>query len=158
MADKDVAQQTLEETLRKAKAEADKAEAEAKKAKREAETPSAKSQPVEGQITADAKSGYIATLAAYSAMAKKAAEIASDINVQHDLGESPRLLIVDSLDFCSLDVEVSQISAQLAYWKTEFDSQLTTIDKILEAGGRRLSRSQPWSQPHSPPCRLRRGL
>jgi len=132
MAGKDVEQQTKEENLRKAKAEADKAEAEARKAKKDAETPSVKSQPLEGQIAADAKSGYIATLAAYSAMAARADEIASDICVQPDLGDSPRLLVVDSLDFCSLDIQVIQLSPQLAYWEEALGSLVTTIVTTIE--------------------------
>jgi hypothetical protein len=118
-------------TLRKEIAEAQEAEAKAKKAKLEAEIPAGKSQPVEGKITADEKSGYVATLAAYTAMIAEAGNIADEVAKQN-LGASPHLLIVDSLDFCALDVQLIQILSQLSFWEGELAAQIKGIQFFIE--------------------------
>lgn len=121
-----------EANIKKEIAESQAAEAKAKKAKLEAEIPSGKSQPVEGKITADEKSGYVATLAAYKAMIQKAGTIANEIEKQN-LGNSPRLLIVDSLDFCVLDVQLIQVLNQLSFWKSELHDQIQRIQFLIKA-------------------------
>jgi hypothetical protein len=111
--------------------ESEKKEDKDKKAKPEEEKPSGKSQPVEGKITADEKSGYIATLAAYKAIIQQAGIIANEIEKQN-LGNRPHILIVDSLDFCSLDVQLIQIKQQVRYWDGAIQGQTDEIEEFIK--------------------------
>ena len=119
-----------EAEVRTAVAEADKAEAEAKQAKLKAQFPSGETKPVEGKITTDDKSGYIATLAGYDALVLRADEIAQIIN-RLNL-EKARIIIVNSLDFVSADVQLIQVLKQISYCDSLIDDQIKNIRNYIE--------------------------
>ncbi len=123
-----------EAEARKAVAEAEKAEAEAKQAQIKAQLPPGEAKPVEGKITTDDKAGYIATFAAYDALVQKADEIAIKINSMSL--EKARILIIDSLDFASSDVQLIQVLKQISYWDGELNAHLEKIKVFIKEIGK----------------------
>ena len=132
MGDTETADQLIREAeLRKAVADAERAEAQARKARLDARASSGESHPG-GEVTADERSGYPATLAAYRSMEQQAGEIARAIEGQCGSGNQARVLIVDSLDLCGPDVQAMQVSAQLDVWLAELDAWTATLDQALQ--------------------------
>jgi len=107
--------------------------AEARKATLEAQLPAPKieGKPEKGKITADDKFGYVTELAAYNSMVNKAEFIASRIKQSLEK-ENSRILIVDSLDFCSDDAQLLQINNQFKKWEDALTSQKKEIDDHLK--------------------------
>jgi len=104
--------------------------AEANLAALKAQFPPGESKPIEGKVTTDEKSGYVADLVAYHAMIETANIIAGKIN-NLSLSEESRLIIVDSLDFCGPEVQLLQVSSQINFWYSELDGQIMSIDGLL---------------------------
>lgn len=132
MGDTQNAEQLLQEAeLRKAVADAERAEAQARKARYDART--ASGEPLSGrEVTADERSGYPATLAAYHSMVQQAGAIARAIEGECGTGNRARVLIVDSLDLCGPDVLAIQVSAQLDVWLAELDAWGAALDQWLQ--------------------------
>ncbi|HEX7560595.1 MAG TPA: hypothetical protein VF347_00215, partial [Candidatus Humimicrobiaceae bacterium] len=107
--------------------------AEARKATLEAQLPAPKieGKPEKGKITVDDKFGYVAELAAYNSMVYKAEFIASRIKQSLEK-ENTRILIVDSLDFCSDDAQLLQINNQIKKWEDALTNQKKEIDDHLK--------------------------
>jgi len=114
--------------------------AEARKATLEAQLPAPKieGKPEKGKITLDDKFGYVAELAAYNSMVYKAEFIASRIKQSLEK-ENTRILIVDSLDFCSDDAQLLQINNQIKKWEDALTNQKKEIDDQLKVIKVRLS-------------------
>jgi len=97
----------------------------------EEKTSSKTSQAVEGKITADEKSGYISTLAAYTYMIKAAEQIATKVKELLEKESGSKILIVDSLDLSGQDIQFHQVDNQLKYWLEVLKNQIEIIENLL---------------------------
>ena len=121
---------TLLKKLKEATLEKDIAEANAAKLK--ALIPSGETKPLEGAITRDEKSGFISDLAAYDIMTKITEQIAQ--HIKRELVNKPNLkiLIVDSLDYCRVDVLLIQVRKQIKLYLEKMQSLSLELTKELK--------------------------
>jgi hypothetical protein len=122
--------------------------AEARKATLEAQLPAPKieGKPEKGKITVDDKFGYVAELAAYNSMVYKAEFIASRIRQSLEK-ENTRILIVDSLDFCSDDAQLLEINNQIKKWEDALTNQKKEIDDHFKMDKFKMDKVSPSTVP-----------
>ena len=139
------AEELLKQQIAEAKkgtAEAEKAIAVAEKEKLNAQIPTGTSAAVEGGITTDAETGYMAEVSAYDAMTKLADSIAVKITSKipatlpstvgkDSEAKKPGVLIVDSLDFVGEDALLLQITEQIQFWFEELHTQKQALNVLL---------------------------
>jgi hypothetical protein len=117
--------------LKKEIAEAGQAIAEADLATLKAKYMTGETKPLEGTITAGEKSGYYAEIVAYSVMDGVADDISEKISGLGLDSDKTRIMMVDSLDVCSADVQLTQVKKQLSYWQGQLNNEKSKIDGLF---------------------------
>lgn len=114
----------------KSLAETRKAIAEAEKGAFEAAFPRGTTQPLEGKIEADEKSGYVAEIVGYRAMDESATAIAAAID-EAQLGDHPKILIVDSTNVIQADMPLEQVRRQMNLIRVELEAQKGHLEALV---------------------------
>ena len=109
---KEIEEATKELTATTAQIEAETKKLQAEMAKLKAQFPAGSTKPLPGETTVDDKFGYVAHVAACDALTNAAADIAQHVRVA--LGSTQCvILMVDSLDFATGEVNLIQLSLQM---------------------------------------------
>lgn len=106
--------------------------AKAEKGTIDAQLPSGTTKPMEGKITTDKDSGFMAELAAYNAMLKLADQIATEIN-GINLGANPVILLTETLDLVSGSAASYQLEMQVKTWTSKLAEQKKAVKAAIAA-------------------------